>query len=90
MFSQSSRYYKLKTVQATTKDGRTVTAVKLRRLPYVEGRDTVIKGHDRLDIMAQRQYDDPTRFWHIADANTELEANALVKETGRVIKVPER
>jgi hypothetical protein len=29
-------------------------------------------------------------FWHLADANTELEANELVKETGRIIKVPEQ
>lgn len=90
MFIESSRYYRQKTVDIKTKDGRIVKAVTLRRLPTVGGKPTVVKGNDRLDIMAQRRYNDPTMFWHIADSNTELQANDLVKETGRVIKVPEQ
>lgn len=90
MFLESSRYYREKTVDIKTKDGRIVKAVALRRLPAVSGKATVVKGNDRLDIMAQRQYNKPTLFWHIADANTELQANDLVKETGCVINVPEQ
>lgn len=90
MFLESSRYYKLKTADIKTKNGRTVKAVTLRRLPSISGKPTVVKGNDRLDIMAQRRYNDPTMFWHIADTNTELEANDLVKETGRLIRVPEQ
>ncbi len=90
MFLENSRYYKLETVEVVLKDGRTVNAVKLRRLPEITGNPTLVKANDRLDIMAQRQYNDPTRFWHIADANTELEANDLTAETGRIINVPER
>lgn len=90
MFLESSRYFNQEVVNAITKDGRTVKAVTLRRLPVVSGAPTVVTGNDRLDIMAQRQYNNPTLFWHIADANTELQANDLVKETGRVIKVPEQ
>ncbi len=90
MFLESSRYFRLNTVDIKTKDGRTVKAVTLRRLPSVSGKPTVVKGNDRLDIMAQRQYKEPTMFWHIADANTESQANDLVKETGRVIRVPEQ
>ncbi len=45
-------------------------------------------GNGALGIIAQRQYQNPTWFWHIADANTELEANDLVKEVGRVIQIP--
>lgn len=52
--------------------GGKVVAVKLRRLPYVPGKLTEAKGTDRLDIMAHRRYKDGTKFWHIADANTEL------------------
>ncbi len=89
MFSESSRYYRQKTTDAETKDGRTVKAVTLRRLPTVSGRPTVVKGNDRLDIIAEQQYNDPTMFWHIADANTELQANDLVKTTGRLIEIPE-
>lgn len=90
MFLDSSRYCKLKTVDVTTKDGQQVKAVTLRRLPKISGKPIIVKGNDRLDIMAQRQHNDPTRFWHIADANTELQASDLVAETGCVINVPER
>ncbi|MCP4403244.1 MAG: hypothetical protein GY801_38790 [bacterium] len=87
---ESSRYYKRKTVDLVTKDGRTVKALTLRRLPAVNGKAAVVKGSDRLDIIAQRNYNDSTMFWHIADANTELQANELIEETGRVIEIPEQ
>ena len=95
MFIDGSRYFDIKTVEAKTESGRTVTAIKLRRLPFAAGAPTVVKGNDRLDVMAQRQYKDGTKFWHIADANTELEANKLVKERkqdkeARSINVPEK
>lgn len=90
MFLESSRYFNVKTVEVKTKDGRTVKAVKLRRLPSTKGNDTEVKGNDRLDIIAQRLYNNATMFWHPADANTELEANDLVKKSGRIIKIPEK
>ena len=80
MFLENSRYFGLKALEATDKRGRKVTAIVLRRLPYAPGTETVVKGNDRLDVMAQLKYADATKFWHIADANTELEANDLVKE----------
>jgi len=40
--------------------------------------------------MASRLYKDATLFWHIADANTDLDARELVAETGRLILVPEK
>ena len=88
MFLESSRYYKLRQEDTTTKDGRTVKAVSLRRLPNTAGVPVLIKANDALDIMAERQYGDATRFWHIADANTELEAGRLI-DAGRTITVPE-
>jgi phage terminase Nu1 subunit (DNA packaging protein) len=92
MFLESSRYFKQKQVNVTTKDGRQITAVSLRRLPLVEGTPLIVKGNDKLDMIAQNQYDNPTMFWHIADANTELKANDLVKETDyiKTIKVPDQ
>jgi hypothetical protein len=90
MFTESSRYFQLRTVEVTTADGREVRAVVLRRLPYVPGKRTVVRGNDRLDVMASRLYKDATLFWHIADANTDLDARELVAETGRLILVPEK
>lgn len=79
MFTANSRYVNCPVVEVETARGRKVNAVKLRRLPAVPGNLTDVKGTDRLDIMAHRQYKDGTKFWHIADANTELEANTLVE-----------
>jgi len=95
VFLENSRYFDVKTVEAEDSTGRKVTAVKLRRLPFAAGTPTAPAGNDRLDVMAQRKYTDGTKFWHIADANTELEANNLVKpraqdKEARVISVPEQ
>lgn len=89
MFLDSSRYFRTRTAEVTTGDGRTVKAVTLRRLPSPGSVPLTVKGNDRLDVIAQRRYANPSMFWHVADVNTELEANALVAETGRTIQVPE-
>jgi len=89
MFLKSSRYFNLKKVAIFVKNGREVKAITLRRLPHRTGKPTVINGKDRLDILAQDNYNDATRFWHIADANSEMHANNLL-EVGREIKVPEK
>lgn len=90
MFLESSRYYKQETVGIVVNGNRVVKALTLRKLPTVSGKATVIKANDRLDVMSQRQYNDSTKYWHIADANTELEANNLIEKTGRTIIVPEQ
>ena len=95
MFIDSSRYLDVKTVETETEGGRKVTAIRLRRLPYAAGTPTVVRGNDRLDVMAQRKYSDGAKFWRIADANTELEANKLLEERvqdneTRSINVPEK
>lgn len=90
MFLESSRYFNQKTADTVTKRGRHEKAVKLRRLPVVGSKSIIVKGDHQLDIIAHRQYGDATRFWHIADANTELEAQQLLATTGRVINIPEQ
>jgi hypothetical protein len=87
MFLKNSRYYKLKQVETDTSD-LLIKAVTLRRLPPINGSPQVVKSNDRLDIMAQQQYNDETMFWHIVDANSKLQANELVKEPGQTIEVP--
>lgn len=90
MFLENSRYYKLKTVDAKARDGRGVKAVTLRILPCETGEGYVVTQYDRLDILAHRSYKDATSSWHIADANTELEANDLTREAGRKIVIPDK
>jgi hypothetical protein len=79
MFDANSRYAKLPIVEAESATGKKANVVKLRKLPYVQGNLTEVKGTDRLDIMSHRKFKDGTKFWHVADANTELEANALIE-----------
>ena len=90
MFLENSRYSQQPTVDATTREGRTVLALKLRSLPEQDGLPHTVQDHDRLDILAQQEYDDGTKFWHIADANTELQANDLVAEPGTTVSLPEK
>ena len=90
MFLSNSRYAGLPTVITEGHDGQDVTAVKLRVLPETRGTPTLTRSGDQLDVMSERRYRDGTGYWHIADANRELEANELVRKDGRVIAVPER
>jgi len=90
MFLKNSRYYGLPTVAARDRNGRDVTAVKLRRLPETPGDDYAVRSSDRVDIIANARYSDATRYWHVADANSELEAEELTQQVGRVVKVPPR
>lgn len=90
MFIKNSRYYGLTTVDAKDRRGRTVQALKLRRLPVTTGLSFVVHDKDQLDILSEEQYRDAGLYWHIADANTELEANSLVQESEREITLPEK
>lgn len=90
MFLSNSRYAGLPTDAVPLADGRQATVVRLRRLPATTGVPYAVRGEDRLDVLAQKKYEDPTRYWHIADANTELRAARLTETAGRVIQVPER
>ena len=84
----NSSYANVQQSVVTLHGGAIATIVRLRRLSPVDGAPTVVVGNDRLDIIADRQYDDPTMFWHVADANSELEASRLVETPDRVIEVP--
>jgi len=62
--------------------------VRLRPLPATDGEPRSVQSHDRLDAISDAQYHDATRYWHVADANSELEANELTRVAGRTIAVP--
>jgi hypothetical protein len=90
VFAKSSRYNGIKIVETKAAHGRKVNAIFIRRILKIDGDPLNIIGNDRLDIIASNNYKDPTRFWHIADANNELQANDLVKKSNKVktIAVP--
>jgi hypothetical protein len=86
-FLPSSRYAQISTVEVRVADGRSVTLVKLRRLPPTDGELTAVASHDRLDVLANEHFGDSTEFWHIADANTELDAAELAVPNN-TIRIP--
>lgn len=88
MFLANSRYVTLPTVETTAADGRPVTALKLRPLPAVAGEPVATQANDQLDRLAQEHYGDGTRFWHVADANTALEAHELTDTPGSILNLP--
>jgi len=88
MFLNSSRYAKVDTVETATRDGRAVIALKLRPLPATTGTAYTVSDYDRLDLLAHKYHGDATKFWHIADANTALQASDLTAETGDSLNLP--
>lgn len=89
MFLKNSRYADLPTVAVPNPHGEgEVALVKLRRLPATPGEPRTVKAADALDTIAEKAYGDATRYWHVADANTELEAAELTRRPGRVIRQP--
>jgi hypothetical protein len=73
MFSPFSRYRKLPDVVTTDAKGRILASKALRLLPSVSGtfQHTVEDG-DRLDHVAFKYYQQPTKWWRISDANPEF------------------
>jgi hypothetical protein len=79
MFLENSRYFGQNTMTVKLKDGRTVIVLQPRVLPAPAGASMALNRYDRLDIIALRQYQDATRFWHVADGNTQIEARLLTE-----------
>lgn len=97
MFLDNSRYFNQPTMTVTLRDGHPVAALQPRVLPAPAGAVTDLKRTDRLDIIAARRYQDGTRFWHIADANTLTDSRQLTEPRGDattsltpVITVPDK
>jgi hypothetical protein len=88
-FRKSSRYYNQKIITVINKQGQKVPALSLRIIPLTKGKKKIVKHIDRLDIISQQEYNDPTKFWYIADANTKLDATKLVSKKIQTIIVPE-
>ena len=88
MFLDNSRYARVETIEAKTESGGTVVALKLRRLPPVAGDPHTVQSGERLDVIADAQYGDATRFWHIADVNTAVDSRTLTETVGESILVP--
>jgi hypothetical protein len=90
MFLPTSRYVRVATVETSTAAGDTVAALKLRRLMPLTGVTQVVQAGDRLDLLAFAVTGSGAQGWHIADANTALDARDLLATPGQTLQVPER
>jgi hypothetical protein len=89
MFFDGSRYQKVENYLFRRRDGSEVSLRKKRSIPSPGARliHTVQEG-ERTDILGQRYYRDPLKFWKLADGNEELNPERLLSEPGTKILVP--
>jgi nucleoid-associated protein YgaU len=89
MFTKQSRYRNVEDAFLIDEQGKEVRYKKARLIAEAKGAlGHVMAKEDRLDLVAQRYYQDPERYWRIVDANRVLAPEELESEPGRVIIIP--
>jgi hypothetical protein len=91
MFSTSSRYYGIATAELPGTEGPKIVYVRRRFLPALTGSRIWVE-HDvteseRLDHITAQYLGDPEQFWRIADANTVMRPEELIK-VGHHLRIP--
>jgi hypothetical protein len=95
MTDPSSRYYGIPEGERVAKDGtggtRAVRYLCRRFLPATDLLVTMVEHRvvqgDRLDNLSARYLGDPLAYWRVADANLELQPEALTAVVGRRIRI---
>lgn len=73
MFLKNSRYYDLDDIVTPDSNGIKHKSKMIRRIPRVDGKfEHNIEAGDRLDLLANRYYRKPLRWWRICDANSDI------------------
>ncbi|MBW3571854.1 MAG: hypothetical protein KY467_12185 [Gemmatimonadetes bacterium] len=92
MFEHTSRYYGLETALHTLPDGRQVAYVRRRLVPPAGSHallaEVPVAQGDRMDLVTARALGDPLQFWRVADANDAMYPPDLVREPGRLLRIP--
>ena len=91
-YPRTSRYHDAEIGVHRLPDGTEVRYAKRRLLPPLDAQETqehVVGAGERPDLLAQRFFGDPARWWRIADANPVLDPRELTDEAGRVVDIPE-
>ena len=89
MFFKGSRYERIAEADWTDRSGRTLRYKRTRFLVTPPGlRRHVVLDTDRTDLIAQRYFLDPERYWRICDANVVRRPSELVRDPGRDIAIP--
>jgi nucleoid-associated protein YgaU len=88
MIFKGSRYQDVGVYTVTDAAGNAVTALKIRFIPPTPaGFLHTFTADERLDLIAYQFYQNPEKFWLIADANTEMDPEDLL-QPGRQLLIP--
>ena len=91
-FPPGSRYAPLGVAVWRAPDGSEVSYVRRRFVPFADSLPLLnraqVRPGDRLDLVTSRTLKDPLLFWRIADANAAMDPFELVRQPGRVLRVP--
>lgn len=91
MIFKGSRYQNVGVYQAVDANGRTVTALNIRFIPATPaGYLHTFTSDERLDLLAYRFYNNPEKFWLIADANTAMDPEDLAQPGNQLLIPPDR
>lgn len=73
MFAKNSRYFGLPESSPVNAAGERLRGKNLRLIAPSPGTFLhIVQGRDRLDLMAFRYYQEPTKWWQISDANPDF------------------
>lgn len=91
MFSITSRYYGIATVEFESPDGKKIVYVRRRFVPAAE-RFELLQEHsvaegERLDNITAEYLGDPEQFWRLCDANNAMRPEELTETIGRRLRI---
>lgn len=89
MFFEGSRYQRVPDADFRDGEGR-IVRMKRTREPVATELALVyqVSEGDRLDLLAQRFFHDPRKWWLIADANPDVLAPEDLLVPGRQLRIP--
>jgi len=93
MIFKGSRYEKLarSASTVTTADGQQHRALSIRFIPPTPATFRHVVGqNERLDLLAFHFYRDAEKFWLIADANTAMDPEDLLRVGASILIPPDR
>jgi nucleoid-associated protein YgaU len=89
VFFSESRYLKVKEYTVQSARGRNVAVKRTRSTLSLAGSfQYTVKSGDRLDLLAQKFYRSPRKWWLICDANPDVMYPDDLLEPGRVLIIP--
>lgn len=90
-FSMDSRYHGVEITSMENEEGNPVPYVKRRLIPPCENFHVIQKyvttEGDRPDLLAEKFYNSPKRFWQICDANVTLDPAELINTPGNTVRL---